>query len=69
MLAYVVDVLIRIYFLVVQDLEQGICCLFFDLENWSVVTFKMLQHQKRKKCENLYIAVFFLPLSFCRVNR
>ena len=33
--------------------------LFFDLENWSVVTFKMLQHQKRKKCENLYIAVFF----------
>ena len=28
MLAYVVDVLIRIYFLVVQDLEQGICCCF-----------------------------------------
>ena len=28
MLAYDVDVLIRIYFLVVQDLEQGICCCF-----------------------------------------
>ena len=35
--------------MVVQDLEQGICWRFW-FGKWSVVTFKKLQHQERKKC-------------------
>ena len=59
MLAYVVDTLNLNLFLGWTRFRARYLLSFFLFGKWSVITFKMLQHQERKKCDSLCIAVFF----------
>ena len=59
MLAYVVDILNLNLFLGWTRFRARYLLSFFLFGKWSVITFKMLQHQERKKCDSLCIAVFF----------
>ena len=58
MLAYVVDILNLNLFLGWTRFRARYLLSFFLFGKWSVITFKMLQHQERKKCDSLCIAVF-----------